>query len=221
MKNQMVKVATVLFLGLAVVSCKKAKNETEATAAEDVQQLALAAERYVADLEGSTITWKGSKTAKSHNGTIGVSEGYVAFEGDQLTGGNFIIDMNSIVNLDLENEEYNTKLVNHLKSADFFEVEKHPYSVFAITSVDKKDNGKTMVKGNLTVKGIKKNIEFPATVTVNGDEVSFVSEPFTIDRTEWDVKYNSGKFFEDLKDKLINDEIEISFNIKAKKDQAI
>lgn len=221
MKNQIVKVATVLFLGLAVVSCKKAKNETEASAAEEVQQLAEAAERYVTDVEGSTITWKGFKPTKSHNGTIKVSEGYVAFEGDKLTGGNFVIDMSTIVDLDLEDEEYNTKLVNHLKSADFFEVENHPYSVFAITSVDTKDDGKAMVKGNLTVKGIKKNIEFPATVNINGNEVSFVSEPFTIDRTEWDVKYNSGKFFEDLKDKLINDEVEISFNIKAKKDQAI
>ena len=221
MKNQIVKVATVLFLGLAVVSCKKAKNETEATAPEEVQQLAQAAERYVADAEGSTIAWKGFKPAGTHNGTIKVSEGYVAFEGDNLTGGNFVIDMNSIVNLDLEDETYNTKLVNHLKSADFFEVEKHPYSVFAITAVDTKDDGKASIKGNLTVKGIKKNIEFPATVTINGDEVSFVSEPFTIDRTEWDIKFRSGKFFEDLKDKLINDEVEISFDIKAKKDQAI
>lgn len=221
MKNQIVKVATVLFLGLAVVSCKKAKNETEATSAEEVQQIAQAAERYVADAEGSTITWKGFKPTDSHNGTIKVSEGYIAFEDGNLAGGNFVIDMNSITDLSIENAEYKAKLENHLKSADFFEVEQHPYSVFAITSVEAGAEGKTTVKGNLTVKGIKKNIEFPATITVNEDEVSLVSEPFTIDRTEWDVKYNSGKFFEDLKDKLIKDEIEISFTIKAKKDQAI
>ena len=221
MKNQLVKIATVLFLGLAVVACKKAKNETEATAAEEVQQLAQAAERYVADVEGSTISWKGFKPTEFHKGAIKVSEGFVAFENGALAGGNFVIDMNTITNADIENDEYNAKLVNHLKSADFFDVENHPFSVFTITSVAANEDGKSTVKGNLTVKGIKKNIEFPATVSTNENEVSFVSEPFSIDRTEWDVKYNSGKFFEDLKDKLIKDEIEISFTIKAKKDQAI
>ena len=124
--------------------------------------------------------------------------------------------MNSMVNLDLEDEKYNEKLIGHLKSADFFDVENNSFSAFAITGVEVKD-GKTMVKGNLTIKGIKKNIEFPATVNVNGDEVTFTSGTFNIDRTEWDVKYNSGKFFEDLKDKLIDDNIELSFDIKATK----
>lgn len=221
MKNQIVKVAAVLFIGLAVVACKKAKNETEAAPAEEVKQIAQAAERYVADAEGSLITWKGFKPTESHNGTIKVSEGYVAFEDGNLSGGNFVIDMNTIANLDIENEEYKGKLEAHLKNEDFFDVANHPFGVFAITAVEAGEDGKATVKGNLTVKGIKKNIEFPATVTVNGDEVSLVSEPFTIDRTEWGVKYNSGKFFEDLKDKLIKDEVEISFNITAKKNQTI
>ncbi len=215
MKNQIMKVATVLFIGLAIVSCKKAKNETEAKVAEEVVDVAGAA-TYTADASASTIAWKGTAPTKSHNGTISVSEGSLAMDGGKLTGGNFIIDMNSIVCLDIENEEYNGKLVGHLKSADFFDVENNSFSAFAITGVEDKD-GKTMVKGNLTIKGIKKNIEFPATLSVDGDAVSFTSEAFTIDRTEWDIKYNSGKFFEDLKDKLINDNIELSFTVKATK----
>lgn len=209
------KIATVLFLGLAVVSCKKATNETEAKSAEEVSNVEEAA-KYTADASASTIAWKGSAPTKSHNGTISISEGSIALEGGKLTGGNFIIDMNSIVNLDLEDETYNGKLVGHLKSADFFDVENNAFSAFAITGVEEKD-GKTMVKGNLTIKGIKKNIEFPASITVDGDAVSFTSEAFNIDRTEWDVKYNSGKFFEDLKDKLIEDNIELSFTVKATK----
>lgn len=209
------KVATVLFIGLAIVSCKKAKNETEAKVAEEVVDVAGAA-TYTADASASTIAWKGTAPTKSHNGTISVSEGSLAMDGGKLTGGNFIIDMNSIVCLDIENEEYNGKLVGHLKSADFFDVENNSFSAFAITGVEDKE-GKTMVKGNLTMKGIKKNIEFPATLSVEGDAVSFTSEAFTIDRTEWDIKYNSGKFFEDLKDKLINDNIELSFTVKATK----
>lgn len=216
MKNQFIKITVILFIGLAVVSCKKAKNETEAKDAEEVSKVAEQAVRYSADVETSTITWKGIAPTKAHNGTVNVSEGYLAFEDGDLAGGNFVIDMNSILNLDLEDKTYNDKLVGHLKSPDFFDVEKNPYSVFAITSIEEKD-GKAMVKGNLTVKGIKKNIEFPATITLNGDEVSLKSDVFNIDRTEWDVKYNSGKFFENLKDKLINDNIELSFEVNATK----
>ena len=215
MKNQTIKIGAILFLALAIVSCKKAKNETEAKAAEEVAEVAEAA-KYKADAEASTITWTGNAPTKSHNGTISISEGSLALEGGKLTGGNFIIDMNSIVNLDLEDETYNGKLIGHLKSADFFDVENNGFSAFAITGVEDND-GKTIVKGNLTIKGIKKNIEFPATVSVDGDSVSFTSEVFNIDRTEWDIKYNSGKFFEDLKDKLINDNIELSFTVKATK----
>ncbi len=215
MKNQIIKIATVFVMVLAIVSCKKAKNETEAKAAEEVSEVA-GASSYTADASASTIAWKGTAPTKAHNGTISISEGSLALDGGKLTGGNFIIDMNSIVCLDIENEEYNGKLVGHLNSADFFDVQNNAFSAFAITGVDEKD-GKTMIKGNLTMKGIKKNIEFPATLSVDGDAVSLTSETFTIDRTEWGIKYNSGKFFEDLKDKLINDNIELSFTVKGTK----
>jgi len=216
MKNQLLKVATIFFIGLAVVSCKKTKNETEAKKAEEVSQINTEAVRYVAAIDSSSVTWKGFAPTKSHNGTIKISEGYLAFDEGKLSGGNFIIDMKTIEDLSLEDKEYNAKLEGHLSSADFFDVEKHPFSAFTITGVEEK-NGKLMVKGNLTVKDIKKNIEFPATVAINDATVTLVSEPFTIDRTEWDVKYNSGKFFEDLKDKLINDEIEFVIAVKAEK----
>lgn len=216
MKNYTVKLITILFIGLSVMACKKAENKVEATDAEEVTQIEDNATRFVAEVDSSTLLWKGFAPTKSHNGTIKISEGYLALNEGKLSGGNFVIDMNSIVNEDLDSPEWNEKLVNHLNSADFFDVENNPYSVFAITGVDEKD-GKLMVKGNLTVKNIKKNIEFPASLETNGDEVILKSEPFTIDRTEWDVKYNSGKFFENLKDKLINDEIEFVIEVNAKK----
>jgi len=216
MKNQLLKTTTIVFIALSIIACKKTKNETEAKDAEEVSQIKTEAIRYVADIDSSTVAWKGFKPSKSHNGTIKISEGYVALDNGKLSGGNFVIDMKTIKDLDLEDKEYNAKLVGHLSSADFFDVENHAFSVFTITGVDE-EVGMSMVKGNLTIKGIKKNIQFPATITINGDEVVFKSEPFTIDRTEWDVKYNSGKFFEDLKDKLINDEIEFVVNLTAKK----
>lgn len=210
------KVAGILFIGLSVVACKNAKNEVKANDAEEVSQAALGATQFTADASASTITWKGFKPTKSHNGTINISEGSVSLDNGKLTGGNFIIDMNSIINLDIESEEYNAKLVGHLKTADFFDVANHPFSVFTITGVEDTE-GKMMIKGNLSIKGIKKNIEFPASVSVDGDDVSFKSETFSIDRTEWDIKFHSGKFFEDLKDNLIKDNIEMTFNVKATK----
>ena len=216
MKNQFLKIFAILFIGLAVASCKKNKNETEAKDAEEVTQIEDAATRYSAEVDSSTVAWKGFKPAGTHNGTIKISEGYFAVTDGKLSGGNFVIDMKTIKNIDLEDPEYNGKLVNHLASPDFFDIENNPYSVFAITGVDDTD-GKLLVKGNLSVKNIKKNIEFPATVMVNGDEYTFKSEPFTIDRTEWDIKFRSGKFFEGLKDKLINDEIELVIEVKANK----
>ena len=216
MKNNFLKITAILFIGLAVASCKKAKNETEAKDAEEVNQIEDTATRYMAVVDSSTVAWKGFKPSGTHNGTIKISEGYFATTDGILSGGNFVIDMKTIKDLDLEDPEWNGKLVGHLSSPDFFDVENNSYSVFAITGVNEKE-GKTMIKGNLTVKNIKKNIEFPAVVTINGDELTFKSEPFTIDRTEWDIKFRSGKFFEDLKDKLINDEIEFVIEVKANK----
>jgi len=216
MKNQLLKITTIFFIGLAVVSCKNTKNETEAKDAEEVSQAKAEAVRYAVAVDRSTLAWKGFKPTKSHNGTISISEGYVAFDNGKLSAGNFIIDMKTIKDLDIEDEEYNAKLVGHLSSADFFDVENHPHAVFDITNVNE-EVGMYMVKGNLTIKGIKKNIEFPATVSENDGVVTFKSEPFTIDRTEWDIKFNSGKFFEDLKDKLIKDEIEFVVEMKATK----
>lgn len=217
MKKQIFKITSILFLGIAAISCKETKNETEATKAEEVKAVEATADRYTADIENSTLAWKGFKPTGTHNGTVKISEGYVVFDKGNLTGGNFVFDMNAITVLDIESaDDNNAKLTGHLKSPDFFDVENHAFSSFDITGVEEKD-GKTWVKGNLSIKNIKKNIEFPVEVTVIGDEALLKSEPFTIDRTEWDIKYKSTKFFDDLKDKFINDGIEIAIDVKAKK----
>lgn len=219
MKKTTLKIVAFFALAIIFTSCKEKADKAATKEAEEVKQIASADAKYVTDIENSTLTWKGFKPAGTHDGTVKISEGYVVFDGEKLTGGNFVIDMNSIKVLDLEDPDDNTKLTGHLKSPDFFNVSDHPYSAFTITGVEEKE-GKTFIQGNLTIKDIKKNIEFPGAVAVDGDVVTFKSEPFTIDRTEWDIKYKSNKFFDDLKDKFINDEIEVSFDVKAKKSDA-
>lgn len=216
MKSTFVNFAAIVFISLSVVACKDAKNKTEAKAAAEETAVGSESVKYNADAETAKIEWKGSKLAGTHHGTIKISEGFFAMNDGKLSGGTFIVDMNSIENLDLEDKEYNDKLVNHLKSDDFFSVANHPNAVFTITEITEKE-GKTIVNGNLTLRDVKKNISFPTNVKVNGDKLTLTSEPFTIDRTDWGIEFKSGKFTDLAKDKLIDDNIELQVELTADK----
>ena len=164
------------------------------------------------------VTWEARKLVGGHQGTIQASSGVLDIKGNEVVGGNFIIDINSIACTDIEDETTAAKLIGHLKAEDFFDVAKHPNGAFQITSVTAKD-GKSIVAGNLTLKGIKKNIEFPATISVNGATATIKSDSFDLDRTEWNINYNSGKLTDAaaLGDKLIKDEVGIAITIVATK----
>jgi len=155
----------------------------------------------------STVKWTGSKVASAHEGTINVQSGVLDFDHGLLVGGNFVIDMNSIKNTDIESEEYSAKLDGHLKNEDFFNVAEFPTAVLTITNAKKKDGGDYYILADLTIKGKTNPITFSAVVT--SKELSFSAiANIKIDRTKWDVTYNSGNFFENLGDYLIKDEIE-------------
>ena len=125
--------------------------------------------------------------------------------------------MNTIVNLDIPaDKEGNGKLVGHLKSADFFDVEKFPSAAFTVTGYEMVD-GKGMLSGNLKMKDKENNVTFPVSMTVDGDSFTLTSETFTIDRSKWDVRYGSKSFFDDLGDKFIDNDIELKVMLSAKK----
>ena len=167
-------------------------------------------------VEDSTITWAASRPGKTHDGTLSISKGNFVFEDSKLIGGDFIIDMNTIKVLDIKPGKSNEKLVNHLRSADFFDVDNHATGSYKVTGSEAKDD-KTLVKGKLTIKGITKDVSFLADVSIDGDTITVKSGEFKIDRTEWDIKFRSGKFFDNLKNKLIDDNIVVTVNVKAKK----
>jgi len=212
----MKKLSLYLFLisALIISSCSSNTNKTENE--KDVKSSTESSVKYTVNIEKSLLKWKGSKVASFHEGTLLLKSGSLNVENDKIASGSFEIDMASIVNLDLTEAEWNQKLVGHLKSEDFFNVANFPTAKFEITSIEQID-GKQMAYGNLTIKGITKNVGFEIKTTLNADNLIVKAEKFTIDRTEWEIKYNSGKFFEDLKDNLILDEIEISFEIYANK----
>ena len=151
----------------------------------------------------STVKWTGFKVASSHNGTINIKSGALDFDHGVLVGGNFVIDMNTIKNTDIES----VKLENHLKDEDFFNVAEFPTAVLTITNAKKRDGNDYYIVADLTIKGKTHPINFAAVVTANGLHFSAIAN-IKIDRTKWDVTYNSGNFFENLGDYLIKDEIE-------------
>jgi polyisoprenoid-binding protein YceI len=175
---------------------------------------------YIVDPSKSTLEWEGRKVTGAHNGTIDLKNGRLLFENGRLKGGDFIIDMTTIVNLDLEDEGYNQKLVNHLKSDDFFAVETYPYAKFKITDVknfmDSNTEANYLVIGDLTIKGITKSIEFPANVIFEDDVVN-TNANLEIDRSKFNVRYGSGSFFKGLGDKMIYDDFTIKVLLTALK----
>ncbi|MBI9040126.1 MAG: YceI family protein [Lutibacter sp.] len=145
-----------------------------------------------------------------------MKEGNLIVANGKLTAGNFTFDMNSIVVLDIPaDDEYNAKLVGHLKNGDFFDVENNPTATFQIKEVVNGDT--TLVKGDLTIKGITKTIEFLVTLVQTETGIELIGDAFKIDRTEYNIQYKSQKFFDDLKDKFIDDAFEISFKVSATK----
>jgi polyisoprenoid-binding protein YceI len=172
---------------------------------------------YKANIESSKINWKGFKPTGSHYGTINLADGNFIVNNDKIVGGEFTINMNSIIDLDMPaDNEYNAKLVGHLKSEDFFDVAKFPNGSFNIKEVENKD-GKSIIKGELTLKGITHPVSFLADVKIENGQLTFKSETFKIDRSKWNIRYKSKSFFDDLKDKFIDDEMEISIDVIANK----
>ncbi|WP_298328331.1 YceI family protein [uncultured Dokdonia sp.] len=220
MKKQILNTLAAVALVAGVVSCKGEKNETEAKDAQEVAVVEDAA-KFKVDASSSTIAWVGSKPTGKHNGTINIENGVVNVAGDAITG-TFLIDMTSITVTDLEAGDGKESLEGHLKGMaegkedHFFNVAKYPTAAFEVTGVTEKD-GKKMMQGNLTIRDQKKNIEFPVSYAVEGENMTLTSEPFTIDRTDWGVNYGSQSVFDDLGDKFISDDIELTVNLKATK----
>ncbi len=161
---------------------------------------AMFAQKFEVNTKTSTIEWLGKKIGGQHEGNILLKSGYLELKKNEIVAGNFVIDMTTITNTDLEDEGYNQKLVGHLKSDDFFGVEKYPTANFEITKSSKFSNGKATVTGNLTIKDKTESVFFE--VLEKGNTYTAKME---IDRSKFDVRYGSDSFFDNLGDKAIND----------------
>lgn len=171
-------------------------------------------QKYTIDTKESVITWTGSMVLASeeHIGYVHISKGELMIEKGQLVGGTAEIAMNTIEYKDKRNK--NTP-INHLKSPDYFDIEKFPISTIAITSVTSVNDKTLKVTGNLVIKGVARSVTFPANMEVENG-IAKANGKLTIDRTDWGIRYRSGKFFDIVADQIVSDSIEFNIKIVAK-----
>lgn len=241
MKN--LKFLSLMALALIASACgsKPEGTDAEVSEAKEVVEV-VASKTLVVNPAESVVTWIGSKPAGKHNGTIPVSAGNLSIEGNEIVGGEFTINIAGIDNADLkEDADSHGKLIGHLKSADFFDVENHPTAEFVITSVEAYDANESMeakeeyvsdntpasadeyivdtpthkITGNLTMRGNTLSISFPANVSIGDDGVT-ASAKFNIDRTLWGVKYgDEATAVDKAKDQFIYNTVNVGFDLVA------
>lgn len=206
------------FIGACNNAPKGEKVEAEEAVETQAAPTTGGAATYEVSSKASQVVWTGAKLAGGqHTGTVAIQSGEVNVKGNDLVGGKFVLDMTSITNLDQKAGEGKEKLEGHLKSGDFFEVEKYPTGTFEITSVTPVNGQEDVshnVTGNLTLKGITKSITIPTKVTMANNQFGAVTTDFVIDRTQWDVKFKSG-LLGTAKDQIINDEVGLKLVIFA------
>lgn len=213
MKNKLLITYLILIIAPLFFCCGgpvKGENNASASPVSSLGQ------KYIIDTKESVLTWKGSMVLApegEHIGYVHISKGELMIEKDQLVGGMVEIDMKTIEYKDKTNK--NTP-VNHLKSPDYFDVEKFPTSVIEITRVASVSGKTIKVTGNLTIKGVTHPVTFPAEMEVK-DGIVKANGQVIIDRTDWGIRYRSGKFYDNLADQAVSDDVEFDIKIVAKK----
>jgi polyisoprenoid-binding protein YceI len=176
-------------------------------------------QKYVADASSSKLEWTGKKLTGEHYGEIKLRGGELTFSKDKLVGGKFEMDMNSITCTDITDAKSNKRLVDHLRSEDFFSVVRHPTSHFVITSVEAKSATEYNVTGNLTIKGKTNPLTFPVKLRRENNRL-LAEATMTFDRSMYDVKFGSQSFYENLGDKLVYDDIDLAIKLSFNQEQA-
>lgn len=160
----------------------------------------------------STVNWTGKKVLGLHTGTINLESGFLEFNDGGITSGEIIIDMTSIVITDIEDLKTNNEFLGHLQNDDFFSVDKFKTAKLVITSAAQQEPGRFLVNGNLTIKDITHPVSFHTSVEVFTDFLHAMGE-IVIDRTRYNIRYGSGRFIDNLGDKLIYDDFVLQFKL--------
>jgi rhodanese-related sulfurtransferase len=172
------------------------------------------------NLETSRVEWTGRNLMSAHYGTLKLRAGHIEVRDGRSIRGAFTIDMDSMQNLDIPDPKMQAVLIAHLKSDDFFDVQRFPVAEFQLAKIAalpdaRPGNPNCEVTGTLTLKGVSGDVVFPAIIAPAADGLLAADAHFDIDRTQWDVLYGSGKFYEKLGKHLVNDEISLALKLKC------
>ena len=178
-----------------------------------------AADTLQVDMENSQIKWIGRKVTGEHSGTLNLSGGWVVLDKNSINSGKFIFDMASISNTDIESPEWKQKLEDHLKSEDFFHTDSFPHAILEIKGrqslIIENSKKSAQVLADLTIRGITHEIKFPFDLTQSQNNFN-AEGSVDIDRTLYNIQYKSGKFFDELGDKLIYDNFTVQFKVQTR-----
>lgn len=220
----LVGLVIVVILGFVFIKNKTEKSvevvDNSMSAIEENKESLLGAGEYSFDLGLSQIKWEGRKSFVENwidTGSIALKSGNLTLENNIISKTDILIDMNSIVATKTGANGGEDKLATHLKSADFFDVTTFPISSFSLTSITagEAENSYT-IKGDITIKNITKNIEFPSVVYMSNENIYLLAD-IVIDRSQFDIRFGSPSFFNDIGDKAIDNNFSLQLKLVATK----
>lgn len=238
-----ISVAVVCICLIWVCSCGSPGGGPGTLVSEDPKLSAKSSEsarRYVVQTDSSYVTWVGSKITEKHYGRIGLSEGIILVENNQISSGSSTIDLQKLSVAHPEEAEEAEKLRTHLLSSDFFEAEAYPTAYFELVAIVPYDAAAFQdieeyesankpaaaskhrvsepthnITGNLSIRGTKRSLTFPARVALNEAEVK-IEAKFNIDRSEWGISYgDENSVIDKAKDRFIYNTVNVGFVIQA------
>jgi polyisoprenoid-binding protein YceI len=232
----MKKLIYIVVAGFLLATCTAPESDKAKITEPKQEAVNTSGVKYIVDTKASQIEWIGTKVSGYHTGSVNIKSGEITVSNGTVTAGNFVMDMPTIVATGPErvSKENNEKLTGHLRSADFFDIQKFPESTFVITDVKpfsgqvnetdderqaklqqyKVTNPTHIVSGNFTIKGITKNVEFPAQITINGNTAEARAK-FNVNRKDWGIVYPGQP------DDLIRDEIHLGVFLRATRDESL
>ncbi len=159
------------------------------------------------DIERSVFNWKGSKiTGSFHEGRISPKSSTITLVDGVIATAEVVMDLTSLTVTDIKDESKAGKFLRHMLSEDFFNVAKFPAATLTVSSIEK-----NQATGALSILGQTQPISFP----IKKEGEKYVGK-MLFDRTVFGVTYRSGSIFAELGDRVINDEVEVTFEVYVK-----
>jgi len=179
--------------------------------------------RYELNPAASFVRWTGRNLFNFHTGTLSLGSGHVVVENERPRSASFTVDMSTLRCSDITDPSLNAILIAHLRSDDFFAVDRFRSAEFTMRSADilvRATDGAPnyLLRGDFTLRGVTRPIEFPAVIAPRSEGGFTAQAIFEIDRTQWGSIYGSGKFFARLGQHVVNDAINVHLKVATTTD---